>query len=97
MESFLAKNGTEINYNDAFIPKSKITGAGKDSITALPKGARDRTLSGRNQFCAGQGHGYKNASGFGSMPAIFWWNFCGPENRTSQKWMIARRNTKSTA
>jgi len=35
MESFLAKNGTETNYANAFVPKSKISGARKDSITSL--------------------------------------------------------------
>jgi peptidyl-prolyl cis-trans isomerase D len=39
VESFLAKNGTEINFADAFVPKSKITGTRKDSITALSTGA----------------------------------------------------------
>jgi peptidyl-prolyl cis-trans isomerase D len=39
VESFLAKNGTEINYNDAFTAKSKITGSRKDSITLLAQGA----------------------------------------------------------
>jgi peptidyl-prolyl cis-trans isomerase D len=38
-ESFLAKNGTEINYHDTYVPKSKITGSRKDSIVNLPKGA----------------------------------------------------------
>jgi peptidyl-prolyl cis-trans isomerase D len=38
IESFLAKNGTEINYSDAFVPKSKIAGSAKDSITTLSKG-----------------------------------------------------------
>jgi peptidyl-prolyl cis-trans isomerase D len=39
IESFLAKNGTEINYEDAYVPKSKITSARKDSITTMQKGA----------------------------------------------------------
>jgi peptidyl-prolyl cis-trans isomerase D len=39
VESFLAKNGTEINFADAFVPKSKLTGSRKDSIISLPKGA----------------------------------------------------------
>jgi len=38
VESFLAKNGTEKNYTDAFVPKSRVTGARKDSITALAVG-----------------------------------------------------------
>ena len=38
MESFLAKNGTEINYSDVFVPKSKLTGARKDSIMAMSTG-----------------------------------------------------------
>jgi peptidyl-prolyl cis-trans isomerase D len=38
-ESFLAKNGTEINFHDSYIPKSKITGSRKDSIVSLAKGA----------------------------------------------------------
>ena len=38
VESFLAKNGTEKNYTDAFVPKSRVTGARKDSITVLPLG-----------------------------------------------------------
>jgi peptidyl-prolyl cis-trans isomerase D len=38
-ESFLAKNGTEINFHDNYTPKSKITGSKKDSIVSLPKGA----------------------------------------------------------
>ena len=38
-ESFLAKNGTEINYHDTYVPKSKITGSRKDSIVNLTKGA----------------------------------------------------------
>jgi peptidyl-prolyl cis-trans isomerase D len=39
VESFMARNGTETNYADAFVPKSKITGARKDSIISLSKGA----------------------------------------------------------
>jgi peptidyl-prolyl cis-trans isomerase D len=39
VESFLAKNGTEINFADAFVPKSKLTGSRKDSIISLAKGA----------------------------------------------------------
>ena len=39
VESFLAKNGTEVNFTDAFVPKSKITGSRKDSIVVLSKGA----------------------------------------------------------
>jgi peptidyl-prolyl cis-trans isomerase D len=39
VESFLAKNGTEVNYTDAFVAKSKLTGSRKDSIIALSKGA----------------------------------------------------------
>jgi peptidyl-prolyl cis-trans isomerase D len=39
VESFLARNGTETNYADAFTPKSKITGARKDSILSLPSGS----------------------------------------------------------
>jgi peptidyl-prolyl cis-trans isomerase D len=39
VESFMAKNGTEINFEDTYIPKSKLTSARKDSITALSKGA----------------------------------------------------------
>ena len=38
VESFLAKNGTEKNYTDVFVPKSKISGARKDSISILPIG-----------------------------------------------------------
>jgi peptidyl-prolyl cis-trans isomerase D len=38
MDGFLAKNGSEINYTDAFVPKSKLTGARKDSIVSLPVG-----------------------------------------------------------
>jgi peptidyl-prolyl cis-trans isomerase D len=39
VESFLAKNGTEVNFTDAFVPKSKLTGSRKDSIVVLSKGA----------------------------------------------------------
>jgi peptidyl-prolyl cis-trans isomerase D len=39
VESFLAKNGTEKNYSDVFVPKSKISGARKDSVSVLPVGA----------------------------------------------------------
>ncbi len=39
VESFLTKNGSEVNFADAFIPKSKITGARKDSLLALDKGS----------------------------------------------------------
>ena len=39
VESFLAKNGTEINYTENYIAKSKITGARKDSIISSSKGA----------------------------------------------------------
>lgn len=39
MESFLARNGTEINYHDGYTPKSKLTGANKDSLSILPKGS----------------------------------------------------------
>jgi peptidyl-prolyl cis-trans isomerase D len=36
--SFMVKNGTEINYLDTYVPKSKLTGARKDSIITLSKG-----------------------------------------------------------
>jgi len=39
IESFMTKNGTEINYRDTYVPKSKLTGARKDSLIALPKGS----------------------------------------------------------
>ncbi len=39
VESFLARNVTETNYADSYVPKSKLTGARKDSIIALQKGA----------------------------------------------------------
>src|SRR5450432_1450184 len=39
VESFMAKNGTETNFADAFVSKSKLTGARKDSIIALSDGA----------------------------------------------------------
>ena len=39
VESFLAKNGTELNYEDVFVPKSKLTSARKDSIVEMQKGA----------------------------------------------------------
>jgi peptidyl-prolyl cis-trans isomerase D len=39
IESFLAKNGSELNFTDAYVPKSRITGTRKDSILALDKGA----------------------------------------------------------
>jgi peptidyl-prolyl cis-trans isomerase D len=39
MDAFLARNGTEINYHENFVPKSKITGSRKDSIVSLSKGA----------------------------------------------------------
>jgi peptidyl-prolyl cis-trans isomerase D len=35
VESFLARNGTETNYTNTFIPKSKITGSRKDSLVSL--------------------------------------------------------------
>jgi peptidyl-prolyl cis-trans isomerase D len=38
VEAFLAKNGTEINYADVFVPKSKLTGARKDSIGGMGTG-----------------------------------------------------------
>ncbi len=39
VESFMARNGTETNYANSFVPKSKITGARKDSIVSSLKGA----------------------------------------------------------
>jgi peptidyl-prolyl cis-trans isomerase D len=39
VESFMAKNGTETNFTDAFVSKSKLTGARKDSIIGLSNGA----------------------------------------------------------
>jgi peptidyl-prolyl cis-trans isomerase D len=39
MEGFLARNASEINYKDAYTPKSKITGPKKDSLILLPKGS----------------------------------------------------------
>lgn len=39
VEGFLARNGTEINYHDGYVPKSKLTGARKDSLSMLSKGA----------------------------------------------------------
>ncbi len=39
IEAFLARNGTEINYREAFVPKSKLTGSRKDSIAEMPKGS----------------------------------------------------------
>ncbi len=38
VESFMARNGTETNFTDAFVAKSKLTGSQKDSIIALEKG-----------------------------------------------------------
>jgi peptidyl-prolyl cis-trans isomerase D len=38
VESFMAKNGTETNFADAFVSKTKLTGARKDSIIALSNG-----------------------------------------------------------
>jgi len=38
VESFLAKNGTEINYHENFVPQSKLTGSRKDSIIASSPG-----------------------------------------------------------
>jgi len=39
VEGFLARNGTEINYKEDYTPKSRLTGAKKDSLIQLPKGA----------------------------------------------------------
>ncbi len=39
MESFLARNGTEVNYLQLYVPASKITGSKKDSILTSSKGA----------------------------------------------------------
>ncbi|MDP4212278.1 MAG: peptidylprolyl isomerase [Bacteroidota bacterium] len=39
VEGFLARNGTEINYHDGYTPKSRLTGARKDSLSMLPKGS----------------------------------------------------------
>jgi peptidyl-prolyl cis-trans isomerase D len=39
VESFLAKNGTEINYTDNWTAKSKLTGTRKDSLANLSTGA----------------------------------------------------------
>ncbi len=39
VESFLAKNGTEINFTDTWVAKSKLTGARKDSLANLSTGA----------------------------------------------------------
>jgi peptidyl-prolyl cis-trans isomerase D len=39
VEGFLARNGTEINYQDEYVPKSKLTGSRKDSLSLLPKGS----------------------------------------------------------
>ncbi len=39
VESFMARNGTETNYTDAYVAKSKLTGPRKDSIIASVKGA----------------------------------------------------------
>jgi len=39
VESFLAKNGTEINFTETWVPKSKLTGARKDSLANLSNGA----------------------------------------------------------
>ena len=39
VESFLAKNGTEINFTDNWVAKSKLTGARKDSLGNLSTGA----------------------------------------------------------
>lgn len=39
VESFMARNGSETNFTDGFVPKSKVTGARKDSIISLLKGA----------------------------------------------------------
>jgi peptidyl-prolyl cis-trans isomerase D len=39
VEGFLARNGTEINYHEDYVPKSKLTGARKDSLALLPKGS----------------------------------------------------------
>ncbi len=38
VEAFLARNGTEINYRDAFTAKSKLTGASKDSLAKMHVG-----------------------------------------------------------
>jgi peptidyl-prolyl cis-trans isomerase D len=50
VESFLAKNGTEINYTDAFVAKSKISGSRKDSLSASPTGAIVGTYLDGNNF-----------------------------------------------
>jgi peptidyl-prolyl cis-trans isomerase D len=39
VESFMARNGTETNYTDSYIAKSKLTGPRKDSIIAASKDA----------------------------------------------------------
>jgi peptidyl-prolyl cis-trans isomerase D len=39
VEGFLARNGTEINFNENYVPKSKLTGAKKDSLSMLPAGS----------------------------------------------------------
>ena len=39
VESFLAKNGTEINFTETWVPKSRLTGARKDSLANLSNGA----------------------------------------------------------
>ena len=39
IDGFLARNGTETGYEDAYVLKSKLTGARKDSLIAAPKDA----------------------------------------------------------
>lgn len=39
VQAFVARNGSEIEFSDAYYPKSKIQMPEKDSIFALPKGA----------------------------------------------------------
>ena len=38
VESFLAKNGTETNFTGSYVPKSKLTGARKDSLVTASTG-----------------------------------------------------------
>jgi peptidyl-prolyl cis-trans isomerase D len=38
VESFMVRNGTETNFSDSYLAKSKLTGARKDSIIGLEKG-----------------------------------------------------------
>jgi peptidyl-prolyl cis-trans isomerase D len=38
VETFMARNGTETNYTDAFTAKSKLSGSKKDSISSMSKG-----------------------------------------------------------